>query len=147
MRAVPLLLIVCVAAPASALDCQAPPDASTNPLLAPAAGLDTVQPPLASLAPGLGEFAADLSLAAVRQRVRERDCAALVVDAAAGYQKRTEFDNTPYRYNMHGGKFDAAEFEAWMASRGIRIVRAADSETTAEPAAADQAGTAPVVAD
>jgi hypothetical protein len=80
---------------------------------------------------------------------------------AEAYQKRTEFDNSPYRYNMQAGKLNAAEFEAWMASRGIRIVRAdevantgaveavaveavaTDATTTV---ATDALGTAPVTA-
>ena len=51
--------------------------------------------------------------------------------AQGGYQKQTEFDNTPYRFNMKPGeKMSAEQFDAWMESRGIRIVRA-----KAEPAA------------
>ncbi len=52
--------------------------------------------------------------------------------AATGYRKKTEFDNTPYRFNAEKG-FTAAEFDAWMAARGIRI--ATGKPTTAQPAA------------
>lgn len=52
------------------------------------------------------------------------------VDPAAGYQKKTEFDNTPYRFNAEKG-FTAAEFDAWMASRGIRIANGKPTSTLA----------------
>ncbi len=60
--------------------------------------------------------------------------AAAPVDPAAGYQKKTEFDNTPYRFNAEKG-FTAEEFDAWMKARGIRIA-------TGKPAAAPTAGEA-----
>lgn len=66
--------------------------------------------------------------------------------ASNGYQKRTEFDNTPYRFNMKPGqKLSAAEFDAWMTSRGIRIVRAKAESAPATPAVA--VPVAPVVAE
>lgn len=53
-------------------------------------------------------------------------------DPSAGYQKQTAFDNTPYRFNMKPGqKLSADEFDAWMRSRGIRIVPAKASSATA----------------
>jgi len=47
-----------------------------------------------------------------------------VIDAAT-YQKRTEFDNTPYRFNMeqNGKRMTADEFSAWMEARGVRVAR------------------------
>lgn len=61
-------------------------------------------------------------------------CTRLAQNTGDGYQKRTEFDNTPYRFNMKPGeKLSAEQFDAWMASRGIRIVRAKTTET--QPAA------------
>ncbi|MBS7456543.1 hypothetical protein [Coralloluteibacterium stylophorae] len=54
------------------------------------------------------------------------------VSAAAGYQKRTEWDNKPWRFNA-GTKFTAADFDAWMKERGITISKAAPA---AAPAAA-----------
>lgn len=57
------------------------------------------------------------------------------VDPAAGYQKKTEFDNTPYRFNAEKG-FTAAEFDAWMASRGIRIATGKPTSTLAAASAA-----------
>jgi hypothetical protein len=40
------------------------------------------------------------------------------------YQPKTEFDNTPWRFDMNqnGKRMTADEFDAWMQARGIRIV-------------------------
>jgi hypothetical protein len=150
-------------APVAALagDCAAgqAPALQSAEWVAPAPGLDSVAGNgVAGL--GLAEPAAELSAAAVLQRIRERDCLQ-VASPAEGYQKRTEFDNTPYRYNMQPGKVNAAEFAAWMASRGIRIVGAdeagvqpAATAVASVPAAVEEAGdgsaaetaTAPIVA-
>ena len=72
----------------------------------------------------------ELSVDAVLARDAFARCAKQRLVTSASYEKRTEFDNSPYRFNMKPGqKLNAAEFEAWMASRGIRIVRAkADAE-------------------
>ncbi|RMH93545.1 hypothetical protein EBB59_04695 [Lysobacter pythonis] len=41
----------------------------------------------------------------------------------AAYKPKTEFDNTPWRFDMsQGGKrMTADEFDAWMKARGVRI--------------------------
>lgn len=82
--------------------------------------------------------------------VRSEGCQQLAVapppaasaDPASGYQKKTEFDNTPYRFNAQKG-FTAAEFDAWMQARGIRIATgkpaAVQATATSLPAPADQA--------
>lgn len=57
----------------------------------------------------------------VLQRLRSDHCQPAIAAPDTGYVKRTEFDNTPYRFNAGTG-FTAAEFEAWMKERGIRIV-------------------------
>jgi len=61
----------------------------------------------------------------------------------AAYKPATEFDNTPWRFDMsQGGKrMTADEFDAWMKARGVRVARgapapAAASEPAAEPAPA-----------
>lgn len=43
------------------------------------------------------------------------------------YKPKTQYDNTPYRFNMHqnGKKMTAEEFDAWMKSRGIRVAKGA----------------------
>ena len=41
------------------------------------------------------------------------------------YKPKTQYDNTPYRFNMHqnGKKMTADEFDAWMKSRGFRVAK------------------------
>jgi hypothetical protein len=48
-------------------------------------------------------------------------------DDPAAYKPRTEFDNTPWRFNMsqNGKNMTADEFSAWMKSRGVRVARGA----------------------
>lgn len=61
------------------------------------------------------------SIDRVLMRLRTEHCQPKVVDPGAGYVRQTEHDNTPYRFNANTG-FTAAEFDAWMKERGIRIV-------------------------
>lgn len=88
-----------------------------------------------------------LALDVVLLRLRQESC---VKDQYADYKPKTEFDNTPWRFNMEQGKrFDAAQFDAWMKSRGVRVATgkpggAAATSTavagaTSAPAAAEQA--------
>lgn len=62
----------------------------------------------------------------------------------AAYKPKTEFDNTPWRFNMtqNGKSMTADEFSAWMKSRGVRVARGSGSPPPAQPAAAAP-GTAP----
>lgn len=52
----------------------------------------------------------------------------------ATYKPKTQFDNTPWRFNMNqnGKNMTADEFSAWMKSRGVRVARG--SGTAAVPA-------------
>lgn len=45
----------------------------------------------------------------------------------AAYQPKTEFDNTPWRFDMNqnGKMMTAVEFDAWMKSRGVRVAKGA----------------------
>ena len=45
-------------------------------------------------------------------------------DDPAAYKPKTEFDNTPWRFDMsqNGKSMTADEFDAWMKSRGLRVV-------------------------
>ena len=56
----------------------------------------------------------------------------------AAYKPRTQYDNTPWRFNMSqdGKKMTADEFSAWMQARGVRVARGAPA---AAPAAAEPA--------
>jgi hypothetical protein len=63
-----------------------------------------------------------LSLNAVLLRRQLAGCGSS--DQYAGYVPRTEHDNTPWRFNADAGKkLSAAEFDAWMKSRGVRVAR------------------------
>jgi len=55
----------------------------------------------------------------------------------AAYVPKTAYDNSPYRFNA-GARFTAAEFDAWMQSRGIRVAKG-------KPAAASDAGSGTAV--
>jgi hypothetical protein len=57
------------------------------------------------------------------------------------YKPKTQYDNTPYRFNMqqNGKKMSAEEFDAWMKSRGIRVAKGAPAAAGAAPAAAPTA--------
>lgn len=75
------------------------------------------------------------SLENVLLRLRAEGCraaamqAAPVVHAAAtGYVKQTEFDNTPYRFNMtqNGKRMTADDFDAWLQANGYSAGRRVD---------------------
>ena len=86
-----------------------------------------------------------LSVDNVLLRIRQDGCRAVanarpagsVVDAnnPAAYKPRTEFDNTPWRFNMtqNGKRMTADEFDAWMKSRGVRVVGRKDAAEVAAP--------------
>lgn len=64
----------------------------------------------------------------------------------AAYKPKTQFDNTPWRFNMNqnGKNMTADEFSAWMKSRGVRVARGSGAAATpASPAADAPAGTPP----
>jgi hypothetical protein len=48
-------------------------------------------------------------------------------ESPAAYKPRTEFDNTPWRFNMsqNGKNMTADEFSAWMESKGVHVARGA----------------------
>lgn len=64
----------------------------------------------------------------------------------AAYKPKTEFDNTPWRFNMNqnGKNMTADEFSAWMKSRGVRVAKgAAPAAVPAAPAPVNGAAPAP----
>ena len=76
-----------------------------------------------------------LALDVVLMRLRLEACAAQPKDEFANYVPKTQYDNTPYRFNMDKGKkFTAAEFDAWMKSRGVRVVQDRPAAAGAAPA-------------
>ena len=60
----------------------------------------------------------------------------------AAYKPRTEFDNTPWRFDMNqnGKKMTAEEFDAWMKAKGVRVAKGkgAVAAPPAEPAPAPE---------
>lgn len=153
MRKATILLLAAAAMPATAFanTCPAP---AAQPLQPTA-----VVPVANELAPlAVGQLGAPngvlaqaydqvLTLDQVLLRLRVDACLALAATTPAAspgglvdpatYQKRTEFDNTPWRFNMsqNGKNMTADEFSAWMKSRGVRVARGA-APKPADPAAA-----------
>ena len=87
-----------------------------------------------------------LALDVVLMRLRLETCVASAAkDEFANYVPKTAHDNTPYRFNMDKGKkFTAAEFDAWMKSRGVRVVQARPTGEAATTAAGTAAAAAAV---
>ena len=84
-----------------------------------------------------------LSVDNVLARIRVDGCRAMAkatqpgaagLDPAA-YKPQTAFDNTPWRFNMtqNGKRMTADEFDAWMKSRGVRVVGRKDAAEVAAP--------------
>lgn len=93
----------------------------------------------------------ELNAVAYVQRLRQ-PAPAPVAPAAAGtdgYVQKTEFDNTPWRFDMNqnGRRMTAEEFDAWMKAKGIRVAtgKPGGSAAAAAPAAPAQ-GAAPEAA-
>ena len=69
--------------------------------------------------------------------------AAVSTNSSAAYKPKTQFDNTPWRFDMNqnGKRMTAEEFDAWMKSRGVRVAKGAG--TVAAPAAPPAPAAAP----
>ncbi|MGO4262445.1 hypothetical protein [Lysobacter sp. TAB13] len=67
----------------------------------------------------------------------------------AAYKPKTEFDNTPWRFDMsQGGKrMTADEFSAWMKAKGVRVAKGSGTAAAAAPAPAVEPAPAPAPAD
>jgi hypothetical protein len=63
----------------------------------------------------------------------------------AAYKPQSQWDNTPWRFNMQKG-MTATEFEAWMKAKGLRVAKGAPQPTTpaATTPAVDGQAPAPV---
>ena len=91
---------------------------------------------------------------AVLLRLRIDKCRTLAMSTQPGspgglidpstYKPKTEFDNTPWRFDMNqnGKRMTADEFDAWMKTRGVRVARGSGSPAVA-PAAPVQDAPAP----
>jgi hypothetical protein len=67
----------------------------------------------------------------------------------AAYKPKTQFDNTPWRFDMsqNGKRMTADEFSAWMKARGVRVARgAAPAAVPVAPAMPSDPLTAPAPA-
>lgn len=133
--ATPLLIALPLGALANAPDCSMEQLAEALPvreaLFAPPAAGFAVRP--AALLPVPHDE--HLALDRVLQRQRLEGCLAAVLAppsampatalavSADGYVPKTEFDNTPHRFDMEqGGKrMTADDFEAWMNARGYKV--------------------------
>jgi hypothetical protein len=154
MRAA-LLTLLLVSGGASAQDaCTALARTAAAPLSAPA-----LAPGLVAPSPQLGApsgvlanaYAQVQTVDAVLLRMRIDKCRTLAMSTQPGspgalidpatYKPKTEFDNTPWRFDMNqnGKRMTADEFDTWMKSRGVRVARggAAPVAVPVAPAAPD----------
>ncbi len=62
--------------------------------------------------------------------------AILAASAPGAYAPLTKDDNTPWRFDMsqNGKRMTAAEFDAWMKAKGIRVATGKPTATTPAPA-------------
>ena len=115
--------------------------ASVTAPVSPDAPLPAAVPGMPAAAPGTAPSAPDATSATT---------APSATDPAA-YQPKTEFDNTPWRFDMNqnGKRMTADEFSAWMKSKGVRVARGASkpaATAAVDPAAPAIDGEAPVAA-
>jgi len=156
-------LVVLAAVPAAhaAVDCSAPsmqPAPLPATVIAPVASELYVRPGQLGMPSGVLSSAGgeEQSLDRVLMRLRVESCnnvasaiparPAINANDPAAYKPQTEFDNTPWRFDMsqNGKRMTAEEFDAWMKARGVRVVKARpapDAAATAEAAPAAQPAT------
>lgn len=137
-----ILALALVPAAHAAVDCSVGVAAAPLPL--PATAIAPVASELFARSSQLGMPAGVLtgsdehaqSLDSVLQRLRIEGCQnvakaipsapAIKPNDPAAYKPQTEFDNTPWRFDMsqNGKRMTAEEFDAWMKARGVRVVKA-----------------------
>ncbi len=115
----------------------AAPDCSVNSVPQPLPLRPTALPPLSAELPsssrqlgapdGVLAYASNEAQAVDRVLLRLRLEGCQNVSQAAAYVPRTKWDNSPYRFSAggNGKKFTAAEFSAWMESKGIHVSKGA----------------------
>jgi hypothetical protein len=160
-----ILGALCVPGVVLASNCPAPnPVEPLRPMaLAPVSGELAVVDNLLGAPNGVLSQSADTteSVDQVLLRIRIQGCSDVAnatpapgvvnPDDPAAYKPRTQFDNTPWRFNMsqNGKKMTADEFSAWMKSRGVRVARGAGAPAvvpTSDGATATATPTAPAPA-
>ena len=143
MRVLLMTLAGLLAAPgvAHAIDCAGVPQAlpMRPTVLAPIAS--ELVPPTSALGAQSGvlsqayDEAQSVDQVLLRLRIESCHAMAMVMPAPsaidpndpAAYKPKTEFDNTPWRFDMsqNGKRMTADEFSAWMKARGVRVARGA----------------------
>jgi hypothetical protein len=128
----------------------APPLSSAQALLAPvAAELSTNTTPLGAPSGVLAhayDEAQSVDRVLLRLRVQACQNVAMTMPAPsvanpndpAAYKPKTEFDNTPWRFDMsqNGKRMTAEEFDAWMKAKGVRVAKGAPVAPAAVPVVA-----------
>ncbi|ODS62169.1 MAG: hypothetical protein ABS41_10855 [Arenimonas sp. SCN 70-307] len=92
----------------------------------------------------------EINAVAYVQRLRRPAPAPAAPAAAApadGYVQKTQFDNSPWRFDMNqnGRRMTAEEFDAWMKAKGIRVATGKPGGS-AQSAPADAPAAAPAAA-
>ena len=150
MRRIAVVAIVLcsplVSSPAFAI-----PDCSVKSVPQPLPLRPTALPPLSVELPGSGHqlgapdgvlaYTSNEAQAVDRVLLRLRLEGCQNVAQSPAYVPRTQWDNTPYRFNAggNGKKFTAAEFSAWMESKGIHVAKGVPQPVAAPVEAAPQA--------
>lgn len=145
-----LLLALCGSGNAlAAVTCPTAQQPAQASLVAPVASeLAAARAPLGSPASVLAQaWDESQSLEQVLLRIRIESCRDVAIatpapgvvspDDPAAYKPRTQYDNTPWRFNMNqnGRNMTADEFSAWMKSRGVRVARGSAPAPAGEAAA------------
>ena len=122
MKLLAAALLASLAAPAFAGECLLAPPGADNP------GMSVVAPAMQRKA------TADVLCVSPGDALARIHAQQQVV-AVGGYVKQTEFDNSPYRFNMRqdGRRMTAEEFDAWMKSKGIRVAKGHAPDAEAPP--------------
>jgi len=160
-----VLALALVPAAHAAVDCSVKPSAPPLPLpataIAPVADELAIRNVQLGMPAGVlsGGYAPSQSLDGVLQRLRIEGCEniakaipsapAVQPNDPAAYKPQTQFDNTPWRFDMsqNGKRMTAEEFDAWMKSRGVRVVKARPVPAAAAAPAAAEAAAEPKPAD
>jgi hypothetical protein len=119
------LFLACFATPALAGDCLVGPPTAADP------GMSVVAPEMQRVPPSDG-LCVSASDAVARIHAQQ---AIVAANAPSAYVKQTEFDNSPWRFDMsQGGKrMTAEEFDAWMKAKGIRVATGKPAVVTEAP--------------
>lgn len=165
MRALPILsfcLLAGAAVSAQAANCSAasvPQPLPVRPtLLAPVSSeLSTTASQLGAPSGVLAQaYDEAMSVDLVLLRLRVEGCnvanatpapKALDPNDPSVYKPKTQFDNTPWRFDMNqnGKRMTADEFDAWMKARGVRVAGRKPAAATTTPATGDAAKPAEAV--